>query len=124
MSDAIPFLVEYRSRRRTVNYLDDYLFAAMLRHLCNMQVEAFLEICKTIGLPVSLEKTCWADTMVIFLGFLIDTVRRIVAVPRNKISNAINMIDCILDKESKPRLKRKMTVLQLQQICGFLNFLG
>ena len=75
-------------------------------------------------MPVSPEKTVWADTVIIFLGFLKDSVNQIIAIPIEKISKAINMIEHMLSKESKPAQKRKMTVLQLQKICGFLNFLS
>ena len=34
------------------------------------------------------------------------------------------MLDHVLAKWNKPSSKRKITILQLQQICGFLNFLA
>ena len=70
--------MEYRTKKRVINYLDDYLFIALLRRMCNFQVNMFLEICNSINLPVSDEKTYLADTVIIiFLGFLIDSVNQI-----------------------------------------------
>ena len=54
-----------------------------------------------------------------FLGFLINTKEQTVSVPREKITKALNMINSVLSKKSK-----KMTILQLQKNCGYLNFLG
>ena len=124
VSDAIAYLVEHKTSKKLTNYLDDYLFTALLHSLCNRQVRVFLEICEQIKMPISPEKTEWATTMITFLGFLIDTFNRIIGVPQEKISKAINMLEHVLSKQDKPAAKRKMTILQLQKICGFLNFLS
>ena len=118
-SDAVAFLVEVRTNRDPVNYLDDFLFAALLRSVCNEQIEVFLFVCKEINFPVNLDKTYWGTTKLTFLGFLIDTVAQVVCIPRDKVIRAINMIQSVLKKKS-----RKITLLQLQRICGFLNFIG
>ena len=54
-----------------------------------------------------------------FLGFLIDTVLQLVLIPLEKLERAVNMIDIMLTKRNK-----KVTVNQIQKLCGFLNFLG
>ena len=84
-SNAIKHIVQYRTKRCVVNYLDDFLFAALLKLLCNNQVKEFLEVCSMINFPVSLEKTFWAATCMTFLGLLIDTVNQCVAIPIDKI---------------------------------------
>ena len=56
-SDAVAHIVKAKSGRDLINYLDDYFFAALLMHLCNAQIELFLQICETINFPVSIEKT-------------------------------------------------------------------
>ena len=106
-------------RKRPINYLDDYLFVSLLKAVCNQDMEMFLEICRDINFPVSKEKMFFADTVMVFLGLLIDTVRQIVAIPAEKISKAVNMINHVLGKTN-----RKMTILQLQWICETLNFIS
>ena len=124
VSDAIAHLVYSRTNKEIVNYLDDFLFAALLKYLCDQQVSTFLQICEEIGFPVVEDKTFWGNTIMTFLGFLIDTVNQIIGIPRDKISKALNMLDHVLAKRNKPSSKRKITILQLQQICSFLNFLA
>ena len=102
-----------------VNYLDDFLFAALIKLLCNGQVNTFLQVCEMINFPVSLEKTFWGNTRMTFLGMLIDTVNQCVCIPVDKIQKAWQLINEVLNKKSK-----KVTLNQLQKICGFLNFLG
>ena len=123
VSDCLAHLVQFRTGKRPVNYLDDYLFVALLKLLCNRQLQTFLDICAEIGVPISIEKTFWASTRITFLGFMIDTVLKLILIPVEKIAKAKNMINFVLAKTCKGK-SGKLTVLQLQRICGFLNFLG
>ena len=104
------------SKKRAINYLDDFLFAAILKAICDQQVQCFLDVCAEINFPVSLQKTHWGTNCLVFLGLLIDTVRQLVCIPCEKVKRAQELIDRILQK-------RKVTLHDLQKICGFLNFL-
>ena len=115
-SDAVAHLVRFRTKSELINYLDDYLFAAMLRRWCNKQISIFMQICAAIRFPVSAEKTFWSMTRLVFLGLLIDTIAQVVMIPVVKIEIAVDLISQVLSK-------RKITVKQIQKICGFLNFL-
>ena len=119
VSDSICFLVTARTGKQNVNYLDNYYFCAFLELICNNQVHTFLAICHKIKFPVALDKTFWASTTMTFLSFLIDTINKIVCIPLDKLSQGKNMIAFVLNKRN-----RRITVHQLQKICGFLNFLG
>ena len=61
-SKAVRHIVEWLTKQKLVNYLDDYFFAQLLKLLCNNQVKTFLQVCGQIAFPVSLEKTFWATT--------------------------------------------------------------
>ena len=89
-SDAIAHIVAFYTSKKVTNYLDDFLFAALLKWLCDQQVHTFLEICKFINFPVNMDKTYWGDTHLTFLGLLIDTVCQIVCIPVNKIQKQQN----------------------------------
>ena len=56
-SNAIAHIVRYFTKRECVNYLDDYLFAALIKAICDGQVRTFLDIYSQINFPISLEKT-------------------------------------------------------------------
>ena len=118
-SDAVSHIVKKKSKADNVNYLGDFLFVAMLHAFCNAQLNMFLTICDRINFPVSLEKTFYASSRMTFLGFLIDTIAQLVLIPSDKVTKARDLISKVLDKHSK-----KITLRELQQICGFLNFLG
>ena len=43
----------------TMNYLDDFLFIALTKLICDGMMEKFLLICQEIGCPISMDKTEW-----------------------------------------------------------------
>ena len=102
--------------KENINYLDDYLFAEFVKSQCDAQIKVFLLVCKEINFPVSMEKTFWGTTVLVFLGLLLDTERQIVAILTEKVTRAIDLVTNILNS-------KKTTVHQLQKLCGFLNFL-
>ena len=118
-SDALAHIIKVLTGNENVNYLDDFLFLSLLEKLCNMQLQEFLDVCEEIKFPVSLEKTEWACTMMTFLGLLIDGKNKLVRIPLDKINRALKAIDVMLNKR-----KNKTTLRELQQLCGYLNFLG
>ena len=99
-----------------INYLDDFLFVALSECLCNLQVQTFMDICQEINFPVSLEKTFWSSTKLVFLGLLLNTMLQIVSVPVDKVQRALRLIVAILSK-------KKTMVGNLQKLTGYLNFL-
>ena len=101
-----------------MNYLDDFFFAALCKAICDGQVQVFLQICEDICFPVSLEKTCWGTQLLTFLGLLIDTVNQRIGIPWDKLQEALQLIDFVIQKKNK-----KITLHQLQNLTGFLNFL-
>ena len=119
VSDAMAHVFRFKTGEDTINYLDDYFFADLLRALCDRQIDMFLKLCTSVGLPISLEKTFWSSTQLIFLGLLIDTVREKIFIPAEKVQMAVEIISTILNKQSK-----KITIKLLQRICGLLNFFG
>ena len=92
VSDGIKFIFKHRTGKRATNYLDDFFFVALMQLWCNNLVEAFLQICKEISFPVSLEKTVWGCQVIVFLGILLDTVNKRVRIPLEKRRKALAMI--------------------------------
>ena len=119
ISDSISFLVSAITGEENVNYLDDYLFIAVLKNMCNWQLDTFLQVCKDIQFPVSLEKTFRARRKITFLGLLLDLLNGRISIPVTKIVKAKELINRMLNSKRK-----KTTLRELQQLCGFLNFIS
>ena len=94
-------------------------FIVLLKSLCNDQMSIFVELCSEIKFPIAEGKTVWGCTCLVFLGLLIDTVKQIILLPREKIQFGQELLNDTLNRKS-----RKVTVHNLQKIAGFLNFLG
>ena len=118
ISDALEHIFRYKTKHEAINYLDDFLFGDGYKIWCDNQIKAFLTICNQINFPVSREKTEWGAECMVFLGLLINTMLRLVCVPVDKIGKGKRLIQFCLDKPSK-----KLTLLELQKVAGFLNFL-
>ena len=119
ISDGIAFVMKFRIESKSLlNYLDDYFFTALRKSCCDSQVQSFLKVCEEIRFPVALEKTVWGTTILTFLGLLIDTQEQMVRVPLEKVIKALDMLEYFLNRRNK-----SVTVLQVQRLCGTLNFL-
>ena len=70
-----------------------------------------------LGVPISMDKTEWAEEIIIFLGILLDGRNFCLGIPVEKQEKALNLLLTMRDK-------KKSTVKDLQVLCGYLNFLG
>ena len=117
-SDALKHIMEWILKDKALtNYLDDFLFLALLKQRCDYMMEQFLQMCKKIGCPVSLEKTEWASEVMVFLGVLLDGRHHVVSLPLNKCKKAVELLTWAIQK-------RKVTVKFVQMLTGTLNFLS
>ena len=117
-SNALRHIIQTRTNQRSLtNYLDDFLFAAITKLLCNFMIQSFLQLCEELNIPVAIEKTEWGTTLVIFLGILLDGERLLMMIPLEKRDKALNLLKDIDGK-------KKITVKQLQVLTGYLNFLS
>ena len=110
--------MEARTRSRSLmNYLDDFLFIAMTKLICDQMIRQFLSLCAEINIPVAVEKTEWGSTMLVFLGLLLDGRRLIISIPLEKQEKALRLLKDLSGK-------KKMTVKEAQVLTGYLNFLS
>ena len=117
ISDALANIHKIKTGgKTTINYLDDFFFAAICKLLCDQQVKQFINMCDYVGIPVSLEKTEWGSEVIVFLGILIDVRNKIIGILVDKIQKGKEQIALVLKS-------RKIKIHQLQRLCGFLNFL-
>ena len=122
-SDAVKHVarcklqVKFTAVFAIINYLDDFLFISFLLSVCNGLVKEFLRLCKTIGCPVSLEKTEMASEITVFLGVLLDGKNKLLVIPDDKRNKATSYLTWVLQK-------KKVTIKFVQQLTGILNFLN
>ena len=115
-SDAVAHIVAYLTKKETVNYLDDFLFAALIKLICDQQVETFFEGMRGHQFSSITGKDMLVEHDYGVSGLLIDTIRQLVCIPKEKILRAQELINESLSK-------RKITLHRLQRLCEYLNFL-
>ena len=123
-SDTLKHIVEFTQKARRnilyaeiTNYLDDFLFIAIMLDDCNGMIANFLWVCNKIGCPVSEEKTEQANEVMIFLGMLLNGRTHMISVPIEKHDKAFNLLVEGVNK-------RKVTIKYIQKLMGTLNFLN
>ena len=117
--DALHYLIEARTKtdKRITNYLDDFLFVALTKLLCDAMITEVLILFEEVGVPISDEKTEWGAIRIVFLGILLDSEFILLAIPEEKRNKVITLLKLLLNKN-------KATVKELQTLCSYLNFLN
>ena len=117
VSNAIKHMAQVKTGSDLTNYLDDFLFYAITVMKCHWLMTRFIEICQEISFSIAMDKTEWASAAIVFLGILIDGRNFVLSLPLEKRNKAISLLHEMLSKH-------KVTVRDLQALCGYLNFLG
>ena len=117
-SNALRHIMEYKMSMTLfcTNYLDNFIFISSTLENCNKLVRNFLDLCSKIGVPVAIEKTEWANSVMTFLGLLLDGKNFVIGIPEDKRIRALNWI--------RSMISRRKSVKELEKMTGFLNFLN
>ena len=86
-SNALKHIIKWRYEglgRELTNYLDDFLFLAYTKLLCDGMIQGFIDLCQEINVPVAIEKTEWSDVLMVFLGILLDGKNLVLSIPIEK----------------------------------------
>lgn len=115
ISRALRHIYRWKSGMDGIVFLDDALQIGLNEKNCNDNLDIYLGICAYINLPIAEEKTVRATRVIIFLGMILDGIRRLIGLPADKVAKALNQMDKIAGSKNA-------TVLELQRITGLLNF--
>ena len=113
----VSFTLQYDIPSAVLNYLDDFLFMAISKLLCDGMMTEFLELCSQIGCPISGDKTEWGTTLIVSLGIFLNGRNNTLSIPVDKRIKAINLIQFAMDN-------RKVTIHFMQKLTRTLNFLN
>ena len=113
--------VEWKLRSRvgcnsTAHYLDDYLFCGEANTgRCRYILDNFRRLANELGLPLAEEKTEGPATTLTFLGIELDSVHQTSRLPQGKLEDLRRRVEVLMGK-------KKVTLQELQEIVGHLNF--
>ena len=100
---------------KIVHILDDFLVVGPTQDITNLFLNTFITACKSVGIPISEEKTFKARQKLEFKGIELDSVNSTAKLPKDKINNCIHHINYV-------KSKSKVTLQELQKLIGHLNF--
>ena len=106
------------------HYLDDFIMIHRRFEKCLEYMNEMQHMCDRMGAPLSKKKTVGPVHIITFLGLLIDLIRQVIQIPKDKVDKAVILLQQVLDTKNNPskNQRSKVTVKLLQQITGTLNF--
>ncbi|XP_053106618.1 uncharacterized protein LOC128325152 isoform X1 [Hemicordylus capensis] len=119
--EAFSSMLEWALRREaglvcTAHYLDDFLLVGRPgTDQCGHLLRVFQALCSELGVPLAPEKTEGPSSVLTFLGIELDTLGGCSRLPQAKLIT----LRALLASCSHAR---KVTLKQMQQLIGHLNF--
>ena len=96
--------------------LDDFFFVGKAgTNECSIALNTFLALAEKLGVPIKDEKTQTPTTCITIYGIEIDSQSMIARLPQDKIEKVLGLL-------TKFKVKRKVTLRELQSLLGLLNF--
>ncbi len=118
MADLLAWVLKDQGISYVIHYLDDYLtIGAPRSRECHHNLEIVIQTCRTLGVPLALEKVAGPTPVIEFLGILLDTLRMEARLPDNKLVR--------IQREVSEWLGRKnATKREILSLVGLLQHAG
>ena len=115
-SNALHWIAQYQlSVSGVVHFLDDFLFLAPSKNKCLSDMQAFMDLCADIGVPLAPSKTLAPTTALPFLGITLDSVRLEARLPVDKLEQCKVLLRAF-------SVRSKVSLRELRSLIGVLNF--
>ncbi|XP_043910247.1 uncharacterized protein LOC122787541 [Protopterus annectens] len=117
IESAFRLLVAQRvGEDRVVHYLDDFLFIGKEdTGECQQALDTFQQVCRELGVPLARDKTEGPTNRLAFLGIEIDSFNGQCRLPIDKVQKLRLLLSQVLTQN-------KITLKQLQELVGLMNF--
>lgn len=116
-SSALYHIAEFHlGISHIIHILDDFLIMGpKSSYNCQRDLDKFLAFCKQFGVPIKVEKTENASTVMTFMGVELDSIATVARLPQEKLCKLISQLSAMTKR-------RKVTLRELQSLLGLLNF--
>ena len=116
VADGLMWILQSGGVRFVLHYLDDFLVAGpSASEECDQALRATLHICEELGVPIAEEKVEAPGTCLTFLGIEIDTERRQLRLPGEKLERVRTLV-------ASWRRKKGCTKRELLSLIGVLQY--
>ena len=93
VADALQWIFIRQGMTWVDHYLDDYItLGPPGTTTCQANLERMLSSCQRLGVPVASEKCAGPTSVLVFLGFELDTEQMIIRLPQEKLQRLISLV--------------------------------
>ena len=118
VADGLLWIMGRHGVTEAMHYLDDFLLlGAKDSRQCERALNVALCLCEELGFPIAEHKLEGPATVLPFLGILIDTERRILELPAEKLDRLKGLIRTWQGKKSCRKRELLSLIGQLQHAC-------
>ena len=96
-------------------YLDDFLIIEPSQQQCQIAVDTLINLLQSLGFTINWSKVVQPSQSLCFLGVEMDTVNRVLQLPRARVSELLDILNLTLTK-------RKCQKHHLQRLVGKLSW--
>jgi hypothetical protein len=115
VADALEWIVQHHGVRWLWHYLDDFLTCGKAgTEECHKNLQTMVDICRTLGIPLAMEKLEGPSTCLVFLGIVIDTILQELRLPEEKLRKLRELVQSWLSK-------KRCTKRELHSLAGQLQ---
>ena len=115
IADALQWVFQQKGVTWVAHYLDDYITTGPPHgEVCGQNLEIMLSCCRRLGVPVVPEKCAGPSTVMIFLGFELDTNLMVVKLPEEKLQRILSMVQ-------EWKVKKVCRKRELESLLGHLQ---
>ena len=115
-SSSLKFILQNKYGIENVTkILDDFLFVNNSKMKCSDDLNAFLDLCKTLNIPLASHKTVFPTNIITFLGIEIDSVNMTIQLPKEKLQQ-------YKEDVNKFMARNTCKMKELKSITGKLQF--
>ena len=115
LADALLWILKAHGISQVMHYLDDYItLGPPGSEQCQINLHIITSICELLGIPLALDKCEGPTTLLVFLGFLLDTINMTVSLPKDKLERILKLI-------SEWESRKHCTKSELDSLIGQLQ---
>ncbi len=118
LADALEWCFRRRGVTEVDHYLDDFITIGPPGDVeCQCNLSIIQDVCRSLGVPLAVEKVEGPATCLTFLGIEIDTLTGVLRLPRDKVVR-------ITHELSRWQRRRRCIRKQLESLIGILQTLA
>lgn len=118
LADGLEWCVSEEGVQHMFHYLDDFIVIGAAKSLeCYENLSSLKRICIEIGVLLAEEKQDGPTSVITFLGIIIDTNRRELRLPAEKLRRLIDEVQLWLKKRSCTHRELESLIGVMQHAC-------